>query len=260
MIAFEQVEYRYDDGEPALAGIDFWLAPGERVVVLGANGCGKSTLLKLAGGLLLPGKGQVRFEGQALTARRLRERAWCRDFRRAVGMVFQHPEAMLFNATVLEEIAYGPQHLGMPDAGDRAREWAARMGLEKHLERAPWQLSGGEKQRLALACVLVCRPKLLLLDEPTASLDPRATGWLIDYLLDQPDLTTLISTQNLALAAELGNRALILGEDGRQLHDGPLDEAVADTDLMWRANLAHRHRHRHDGIEHRHAHLHADWG
>ncbi len=259
MIELDQVDFGYTREQPVLAAIDFSLAPGERAVVLGANGCGKTTLLKLIAGLVSPSRGTFRFQGHEVNAKKLSDRAWCRDFRRAVGMVFQQPEAMLFNATVLEEIAYGPRRLDMPEPDDHARRWATRMGLEKHLDRAPYHLSGGEKQRLALACVLVCQPKLLLLDEPTSSLDPRATGWLIDYLLDQPDLTTLVSTQNLALATEFGRRALVLGEDGRQLHDGPLDQALADTDLMWQANLAHRHHHRHDSIEHRHIHVHSDW-
>jgi cobalt/nickel transport system ATP-binding protein len=261
MIELEGVGFRYPDGGQILQGLSFELTSEERVVLLGANGCGKSSLLKLIDGLLFPTAGEIRFEGEALSPSRLRQRDFGLRFRRDVGMVFQSPEAMLFNATVAEEIAYGPERLGMPDPKDVAKGWAARLQLEKHLETPPYRLSGGEKQRLALACVLACQPKLLLLDEPTANLDPRATGWLVDFLLDQQGLTTLVTTQNLSLAAELGIRALILGEDGRLLYDGPLDQALQDTDLLWRANLAHAHRHVHaDGTEHRHVHAHGDWG
>ncbi|MEE4297572.1 MAG: ABC transporter ATP-binding protein [Wenzhouxiangella sp.] len=261
MIELEGVGFRYPDGGQILQGLSFELTSEERVVLLGANGCGKSSLLKLIDGLLFPTAGEIRFEGEALSPSRLRQRDFGLRFRRDVGMVFQSPEAMLFNATVAEEIAYGPERLGMPDSKDVAKRWAARLQLEKHLETPPYRLSGGEKQRLALACVLACQPKLLLLDEPTANLDPRATGWLVDFLLDQQGLTTLVTTQNLSLAAELGKRALILGEDGRLLYDGPLDQALQDTDLLWRANLAHAHRHVHaDGTEHRHVHVHKDWG
>ncbi len=261
MIELERVGFHYPEGRTVLEDVSFRLEPEERVVLLGANGCGKSSLLKLIDGLLEPTHGEIRYQGEVLTAKRLRQRDFAQAFRRDVGMVFQSPEAMLFNATVAEEIAYGPERLGMPDPASVAKLWAERLQLEKYLDTPPYRLSGGEKQRLALACVLACQPRLLLLDEPTANLDPRATGWLVDFLLDQQGLTTLVTTQNLSLAAELGTRALILGEDGRLLFDGPLDAALKDTDLLWQANLAHAHRHRHDdGTEHRHVHVHGDWG
>ncbi|MEE4637961.1 MAG: ABC transporter ATP-binding protein [Wenzhouxiangella sp.] len=261
MIEIEQVSFHYPEGRIILDKVSFRLEPEERVVLLGANGCGKSSLLKLIDGLLDPTGGEIRYQGETLSASRLRQREFALRFRRDVGMVFQSPEAMLFNATVAEEIAYGPERLGMPEPDAVARRWAERLQLEKYLDTPPYRLSGGEKQRLALACVLACQPRLLLLDEPTANLDPRATGWLVDFLLDQKGLTTLVTTQNLSLAAELGQRALILGEDGHLLYDGSLATALADTDLLWRANLAHAHRHVHaDGTEHRHVHAHGDWG
>lgn len=261
MIELEQVSFRYPEGRNVLKDVSFRLEPEERVVLLGANGCGKSSLLKLIDGLLEPTGGEIRYQGEALSAGRLRQRDFALRFRRDVGMVFQSPEAMLFNATVAEEIAYGPERLGMPEPTAVAKLWAERLQLEKYLDTPPYRLSGGEKQRLALACILACQPRLLLLDEPTANLDPRATGWLVDFLLDQQGLTTLVTTQNLSLAAELGQRALILGEDGHLLYDGHLATALADTDLLWHANLAHAHRHVHaDGTEHRHVHAHGDWG
>lgn len=261
MIELERVTHAYPDGARGIGEVSFGLAAGERAVLLGSNGCGKSTLLKLMAGLLLPSDGQVRYRGDPVTAARLKDRDWCRRFRGEVGLVFQHPETMLFNPTVLEEIAYGPTRLGMTDPPGHAREWADRVGLAQYLDKPPYRLSGGQKQRLCLACVLACEPAVLLLDEPTASLDPRATGWLVDFLLSRNDLTTLVSTQNLSLAAELGERALILGEERRLVFDGSLREALDDTELLWRANLAHRHEHRHaDGTEHRHVHVHKNWG
>lgn len=257
MMELDRVTHAYPDGAGGICEVGFGLAAGERTVLLGSNGCGKSTLLKLMAGLLLPSSGQVRFRGEPVTAARLRQRDWCRRFRGEVGLVFQHPETMLFNPTVLEEIAYGPTRLGMEDPTRHAREWAERLGLAQYLDKPPYRLSGGEKQRLCLACVLACEPTVLLLDEPTASLDPRATGWLVDFLLARKELTTLVSTQNLSLAAELGERALILGEDGRLMFDGSLGGALDDTELLWRANLVHRHA---DGTGHRHVHIHRDWG
>ncbi|PKL95561.1 MAG: ABC transporter [Gammaproteobacteria bacterium HGW-Gammaproteobacteria-8] len=260
LLRFEGVAFSYPDGERVLDGISFDVAHGERVVVLGANGCGKSTLLKLADGLLFADFGTVGYRGTVLDRAGLSRGALRRDFRGSVGLVFQHPEAMLFNPSVLEEIAYGPRRLGRMEPEALARDWARRLGLERHLDRAPFKLSGGEKQRLALACVLACEPRLLLLDEPTANLDPRAIGWLIDHLAEAEELAVITTTQNLALAAELGQRALVMSEAGSVLFDGPLDAAIRDRELLLEANLAHRHLHEHaDGSVHRHLHSHPDW-
>ncbi|MDO8931802.1 MAG: energy-coupling factor ABC transporter ATP-binding protein, partial [Rhodocyclaceae bacterium] len=121
----------------------------------------------------------------------------------------------------------------------------------------PFLLSGGEKQKVALACLLALDPQVLLLDEPAASLDPRSTGWLVDHLVAS-NLTVVASTHNLSMAAELGTRCLVMGENGRLLYDGPVHAALANLDLMETANLAHRHTHRHSGVAHTHVHVH-DW-
>jgi hypothetical protein len=125
--------------------------------------------------------------------------------------------------------------------------------LRRSLDAQPFSLSGGQKQKVALAAILALEPRLLLLDEPASSLDPRASGWLVDHLLDCGK-TVVTSTHNLSMAAELGERAIVLGEGGRLLYDGPLQEALRDRALLEAANLVHRHRHRHDGIEHVHTH------
>jgi cobalt/nickel transport system ATP-binding protein len=164
---------------------------------------------------------------------------------------------MLFNPTVRDEIAYGPRQLGLPDAEARVARWAAELQLSPLLDQPPFLLSGGEKQKLALASLLAIEPQLLLLDEPSASLDPATVGWLIDTLLDS-NLTIVAATHNLSLAAELGSRCLVLGERGRLLYDGPVGAALGNIALLEEARLAHRHRHRHGGALHSHVHVH-DW-
>lgn len=238
-------------------GLSLELRAGEKVVLLGANGCGKSTLLKLLNGLLPISQGSLHWRGEPISPERLRGRELARRFRRDCVLLFQHPEAMLFNPSVAEEIAYGPRLLGLEDIPARVARWANELGLEPLLALPPFQLSGGEKQKVALASLLALDPGLLLLDEPTASLDPRASGWLVDTLLDSP-ATALISTHNLSLAAELGSRALVLGEGGQLLFDGPLRLALGDLGLLEQAGLAHRHRHRHGSQSHAHLHGH-DW-
>jgi cobalt/nickel transport system ATP-binding protein len=257
MIQLERVSHAWSDGAPALADLSLRISEGERVVVLGANGCGKSTLLKILNGLVFPDRGAYRYHGESVTRERFRDRAWSRDFRRNVALLFQSPDAMLFNPTVRDEIAYGPRQLGLADAGERAEQWARALGLVDFLDLPSYRLSGGEKQKVCLAALLALEPAVLLLDEPTAHLDPRATGWLIDFLADLKT-TTVVTTHNLSLAPELGRRCLILAEDHRLLFDGPVDEALRDQALLVRANLTHRHRHRHGALSHSHEHAH-DW-
>jgi cobalt/nickel transport system ATP-binding protein len=255
----DAVTVAYPDGRKALDEVSLRIAPGERVVLLGANGCGKTTLLKLLDGLVLPTNGALRFAGHPLDAARFKERAFASAFRRRVALMFQHPEAMLFNPTVAEEIAFGLRHLPEAEAAERVRHWAGFMRLESRLDEQPSQLSGGEKQRLCLACLLALEPDVLLLDEPTANLDPRTVGWLIDWLAERA-ITTVVATHHMALAPELGSRAVILSEDHRVAFDGPVGDALGDLELLLANNLAHRHRHHHDGVLHEHVHGHPVWG
>lgn len=257
MIALDGIRYAWPDAPPVLDGVSLAVKEGERLVLLGANGSGKSTLLKLMNGLVAPQAGSFSYCGEAVSPARLKSGAFARRFRSEVVLLFQHPEAMLFNPTVRDEIAYGPRQLGFADAADRAERWAAALGLTPLLDAQPFSLSGGQKQKVALAAILALDPRVLLLDEPVSSLDPRASGWLIDYLLDCGK-TVVTSTHNLSMAAELGERAVVLGEGGRLLYDGPLADALRDRALMESANLVHRHRHRHDGVVHAHTHSH-DW-
>ena len=242
-------------GVAALSDVDLAIAAGERLVVMGSNGCGKSTLLRVMDALIEPTRGELRFEGPTVDAVRLRDRAWTRRFRQRVALMFQQPQAMLFNASVAEEIGYGLRHLEAAERDDRVRHWAGQFGLEHQLDRAPAQLSGGEQQRLCLACLLAPQPDVLLLDEPTTNLDPRTVGWLVDWLAEQP-LTVVVATHHLGHARELGERAVILSEDHRVAYDGPIERALDDIELLLAHNLAHRHAHVHGRDRHRHGHDH----
>lgn len=243
------------DEPPLLKDLSLTVSEGEKVVLLGANGCGKSTLLKLMNGLIEPQTGAVLWRGTALTRSALRGMA--RSFRQQCALLFQHPEAMLFNPTVRDEIAYGPRQLGLQDADERVARWSRELKLDALLDKPPFHLSGGQKQKVALACLLALDPTLLLLDEPSASLDPATVGWLVDHLL-HTGKTLVVATHNLSLAAELGQRAIVLGAQGQILFDGPIPQALADLDLLEAAGLAHRHVHQHGGETHRHVHVH-DW-
>jgi len=243
MIKLDAVELGWPDAPALLSELSLQIAAGEKVALLGPNGCGKSTLLQMLAALVFARSGVYRYCGQAVTRAQLRMRGWERAFRRDVGLVFQHPEAMFFNATVHDEIAWGPRRLGWPDAEERSARWAQELGLTALLEQPPHSLSGGEKQRLALACVLILEPKLLLLDEPSANLDPQSLGWLCDYLLSL-ETTLIVSTHSLGFAAEVAKRALVIERSAGLLADGPSEAVLGNTELLIRAGLMHRRKHR----------------
>jgi cobalt/nickel transport system ATP-binding protein len=240
-----------------LREVTFSVAPGERVVLLGVNGCGKTTLLKALDGLAFPSGGRISYAGTPLTPGRLDEATFRRRFRGEVALLFQNVDAMLFNPTVADEIAFGPRQLGLPDVDARVARWSAAFDVARFLDRPPFELSGGEKKRVALAAIMAIDPKTLLLDEPTANLDPASSARLVDFLAGLADVTIIASTHHLTVAEELGSRALLLAP-GRAglLYDGPSASLVADAQLLVESGLAHRHAHRHGAAEHAHFHVH----
>jgi len=239
MIELNEVTVKAAGGRVLLQKVSLRLASGEKAVLLGANGSGKTTLLKLMNGLIDAAAGEVLWEGRPVSRQSLKQRDFSRAFRSRNVLLFQHPEAMLFNATVAEEIAYGPRRLGLQDVDDRVARCAAELGLGKMLALPPYELSGGEKQRLALATLLALDPDCLLLDEPAAHLDPRAVAWLVHWLAASPK-AALVSTHDLSLAKELAKRCLVLAPDGRLLFDGVTADALADGNLLAAADLVYR--------------------
>jgi cobalt/nickel transport system ATP-binding protein len=246
-------------GRTVLADLSLTVSSGERVVLLGVNGCGKTTLLKALDGLVFAAAGEVRYAGARLDAAALDGAAFRRRFRGEVGLLFQNVDAMLFNPTVADEIAFGPRQLGLGsgDVDERVGRWAEALGVSEFLARAPFELSGGEKKRVALAAVLAVQPRVLLLDEATANLDPAASARLVDLLAGIEGLTTVSSTHNLSMAGELGTRALLLHPQGKGvLYDGPPEGLLGDERLLVESGLAHAHAHQHGGKAHVHYHVH----
>ncbi len=220
-LRFEQVGYRYPDGHEALHDLSFELTHGEKAALVGANGAGKTTLLLHADGLLLPTTGQVVVGGIPITRRTLP------TIRRTVGYLFQQPDDQLFMPTVEEDVAFGPANMGRDDAEieRRVAEALAAVGATELRHRAPGRLSGGEKKRVAIATVLAMEPSILVMDEPTASLDPPARRQLLD-LIRTFRHTMLIATHDLELVRELCTRTLVLHR-GTLVADGPTHEVLA---------------------------------
>ena len=257
MIALQDVTVEVG-GRVVLQDLSFSIEAGERVVLLGVNGCGKTTLLKLLDGLAFPTRGRIRYAGEPLDGAALDGAAFRRRFRTEVALLFQNVDAMLFNPSVADEIAFGPRQLGLADVDARVARWAEAFGVTDFLERAPFELSGGEKKRVALASIFAVGPRLLLLDEVTANLDPASSARLVDFLAGLTDVTVVASTHNLTVAEELGSRALLLApERGGILYDGPTTELLRDERLLVASGLAHRHAHRHGRAQHAHFHVHA---
>ncbi|HEX8960074.1 MAG TPA: ABC transporter ATP-binding protein [Geobacteraceae bacterium] len=239
----KEVTYCYAGEIVALDGIDLAVRQGESVVILGANGSGKSTLLRLLDGLIFADQGTVAAFGEPLTEERLEEADFRRFFRSRVGFLFQNPDIQLFSPTVREEIAFGPLQLGLaPDeARQRVEDVLAWLGIGGLGERSPLQLSGGEKKKVAIAAVLAMNPEVLLLDEPTAALDPRSRHWFLDLAqeLGRVGKTVVTATHDLDFAERTGTRVVAVGEAHRVVADGPPAEILSDRALLVGANLIH---------------------
>jgi cobalt/nickel transport system ATP-binding protein len=252
------VTYRFNRIQ-ALDDLTMAIPAGVRIGLLGANGSGKSTLLRLLDGLYFPDAGTIRFLGETLTESRFGDDEFARGFRRRVGMLFQNPDVQLFNATVFDEIAFGPLQLRWPAAEVRARvaDVLDRFRITHLKDRVPQRLSGGEKKRVALASVLVMDPDVLLLDEPTDALDPRSQSQLIDLLMGWAggSKSVITATHHLGILEEIADRCFVL-DHGRLVADAPPSAILEDQDLLDRTNLIHAHRHRHGGSLHTHPHTH----
>ena len=241
------VHYAYRGRFPALCGLDLAIAAGERVALVGANGCGKSTLLSLLDALVFADRGSVLFRGGELTEEAFRDEAFARSFRRQVGLVFQNPDVQLFCPTVRDDIAFGPLQLGA-DAADveqRIARLAETLGIGALLDRSPHQLSVGEKRKVALATSLAVEPDVLLLDEPTAGLDPRTTTHLVELLdaFARAGKTVVTATHDLHIVPDLADRVYVFGQ-GRTIAGCGTPEAVlADHALLDANNLIHIHHH-----------------
>ncbi len=256
------VIYRYHE-VTALDGLNLTIMPGQRIALLGANGSGKSTLLSMLDGLCFPEKGSVAFHGELLSESSLSGEVEY-AFRRRVALVFQNPDVQLFNPTVFDEVAFGPLQLQWPKEQIRSRvtEMLEQMEITHLKDRSPHQLSTGEKKRVALASVLILDPEVLLLDEPTAALDPKSESQMIDFLVGCSGgrKTVVTATHDLDLIDDIADYCHVFHR-GQIVAAGAPSEILNDQQLLLSTNLIHAHRHAHDSGElhshpHRHGHRH----
>jgi cobalt/nickel transport system ATP-binding protein len=259
LFELDRLTYRYE-GVTAVDDLSLAVPEGSRVALLGANGSGKSTLLRLLDGLIFGQSGAIWFRGEELCEEHLGDEAFAFPFRRTVGMVFQNPDVQLFNPTVFDEVAFGPLQMRWPKNEIRERTGGIleRLRIGHLKDRVPHRLSGGEKKRVALASVLVLDPAVLLLDEPTASLDPRSQSELIDLLVEWGGgaKSVITATHDLGDLGDIADACFVL-DGGRLVAEGRPDDILRNTELLQRTNLIHAHRHRHgSGGLHSHPHVH----
>ena len=247
------LHFSYPDGHVALRGISFNLCAGDKVALVGPNGAGKSTLLLQLNGIL-DGRGEIEIAGMRLTrdnpgritksersvrdnpGRIAKSERSVRDnlpiIRAMVGLVFQNPDDQLFSPTVFEDVAFGPLHMGLPETEVLARVDSAleAVRMSSYRDRLSHHLSVGEKKRIAIATVLSMNPSILILDEPSAGLDPRARRTLINLLRDLR-ITMLVSTHDMRLVQELFPRTIVM-DDGQIVADGMTKEILEDEKFL----------------------------
>jgi cobalt/nickel transport system ATP-binding protein len=245
-LTISHLSYHYPDGTAALQEVSVAIEENECVGLIGPNGSGKSTLLLHINGILpekLGGDSRVSVFGEKLRAENLAA------IRRAVGLLFQDPDDQLFCPTVFDDVAFGPQQFGESQSAVRGSvaEALEEVGLKGFEARSPHHLSGGEKQRVCLAGILACHPRLLALDEPTSDLDPRGKRELV-ALLQRLPATKIIATHDLELVVKLCSRALVM-DGGRIVADGSTIELLSNEELMLKHGLEKPHI-----LQHRHPH------
>ena len=259
------ISYSYVGKINALKDISLKVGQEEQISIIGTNGSGKSTLLAILNGLIYPTSGEFyafdnEIKEEIFDA--IKDNEFRSYFRTKVGFVFQNSDVQLFSPTVFEEIAFGPLQLNVTpeEVKTRVEDVLEMMEITKLRDRSPHTLSGGEKKKVCIATVLVNNPDVLLLDEPSAGLDPRTQLWLVELLqeLGQAGKTIITATHDLEIVEQISKRAIVMGEDHGIEVDGAAEEVLSDFDLLLAANLIHEHMHLHGKLVHEHLHGHEE--
>jgi len=258
----KDIYFAYLGRFPALCGIDMNISGGEKLVVIGANGSGKSTLLHMLDGLIFPDQGEVKAFGRELKEGVFSDEEFSNYFRSRVGFVFQNPDVQLFCPTVKEDIIFGPLELGVnkEEIKKRLDKLIDLLNIKDLINRAPHQLSIGEKRKVAIASTLIMEPEIIIFDEPTAGLDPLTSRQIVDIAIqyNSEGKTIITATHDLHIVQELSDIVYVMSYDKKIVRSGPAHELLSDTKFLRDNNLIHIHSHRHDGKIHAHPHQHLD--
>lgn len=236
MLEVKNLKYSYNNDYRALKGVSLKIERGEMVALLGKNGAGKSTLFLHLNGIYEPDEGQVFIDGEELKY----DKKSLLKFRQKVGIVFQNPDDQIFAPTVEEDVAFGPLNLKLPmeEVQNRVEEALERVGMSGYEKTAPHHLSGGQKKRVAIAGILAMKPEIMVLDEPTAGLDPQGVANLSALLkeLNEEGITIIISTHEVDLVPDYANRTFVM-VDGELIAEGTPKEIFSQPNILEQANL-----------------------
>lgn len=236
MLEVKNVKYAYNSDYQALKGVSLKVEKGEMVALLGKNGAGKSTLFLQLNGIYEPDEGEVFIDGEKLKY----DKKSLLKFRQKVGIVFQNPDDQIFAPTVEEDVAFGPLNLGLPmeEVQDRVEYALARVGMSGFEKKAPHHLSGGQKKRVAIAGIIAMKPEIIVLDEPTAGLDPQGVVDLSKLLneLNEEGITIIISTHEVDLVPNYADRVFVL-VDGLLIAEGTPKEIFSKPEILKQAHL-----------------------
>ena len=240
MIKLENVCFAYKN-EVALRNLNVEIKGGESIALIGANGSGKSTLLKLLNGIISPSKGKYIFNGDEVTEKKLENSSYSKKFHQKIGFIFQNSDSQLFCSSVYEEIAFGPRQMGMneKDVAKRVEDCLKLLSIEKLKDRAPYNLSGGEKKKVAMASVLSLNPDVLVLDEPMNEIDPKGKRFLRAFLIKLRDSgkTIICSTHEFAYIEGVFNRVLVFSENHEIIKDDNYEKVLADKKFLIESNI-----------------------
>jgi cobalt/nickel transport system ATP-binding protein len=235
-LSTKNLSYTYPDGTHALKNINMDIYKGQKVAIMGPNGAGKSTLFSHFNGLTEPTSGHVEVDGKAIKY----DRDILLEVRQKVGIVFQDPNDQLFAPTVKEDVAFGPMNLGLDyeEVERRVDEALTMVGMEQYMDKTPHHLSGGQQKRVAIAGIIAMRPEIMILDEPTAGLDPEGVEKVLDILnnLNKEGMSIVISSHDIEMVNEFAEKIFVLN-NGEILESGDKHEIFSNKELLKKAHL-----------------------
>lgn len=240
MIKLNEVSFAYKN-DVALRNLNLEIKDGEAIALIGPNGSGKSTLLKLINGIVSPSKGQYFYDEDEVTEKKLENSKYAKNFHQRIGFVFQNSDAQLFNSTVYDEIAFGPKQMGhsKEEVDKRVKSCMNLLQITKLKDRQPYNLSGGEKKKVAIASVLALNPEVLVLDEPMNEIDPKGKRFLRDLLLKlkESGKTIICSTHEFAYVEGVFDRCLVFSDNHNVVRDGNYKEIIDDKEFLIKNNI-----------------------